>query len=269
MHARNIVHRDIRLENIYFRAANNLQDVCISNFFLADFIDASRCIGTSASYLPSKQNYRKYSAIGYVAPEVLKNKHYDAKVDIFSLGVIFYLLVFGRMPFEGKDAEETLRLNEKGDVDYSIQPFFGKFTSSAFDLMKKMLHRDQKLRGDAASLLNHTWFVNMRNRSEEGKPRSNNYYGFPTLSTVEEHSEGNDLVSISQEKDSRILHNYDLKDLKYLSDSAAEEFINIRNDDDVPRSTYTHNVIKDGSFIYEDEFNKETLSDKMITLNKI
>lgn len=50
--------------------------------------------------------------------------------------------------------------------------------------MRKMLEKDPKQRGDAVNLLNHTWFVNMRNRGEDGKSRNANNFGFPTLSTV-------------------------------------------------------------------------------------
>ncbi|KAL4485799.1 hypothetical protein ABPG72_012339 [Tetrahymena utriculariae] len=267
MHSRNIVHRDIRLDNIFFRAPNNYSDVCISNFFLADFADQNRCVGQSYCYIPTKQNYKKYGTAGYLAPEVLKNKQYDCKVDIFSLGIIFYFFVFGRMPFEGKDAEEMLKLNEKCEIDFTQQPFFGKFTSSAFDLMKKMLEKDPKMRGDAATLLNHTWFVNMRNKGDDGKSRNgNNYCGFPTLSTVQEFTEGPELLS-GCSQDSRILKDYDLKELRFPNYS--EEFSNIKNDEDIPGSNYIYNVIKDGSLIYEDEFMRETVHDKMITLNKL
>lgn len=69
-----------------------------------------------------------------MAPEVFKNKSYDQKVDIFSLGVIFYFLVFGKFPFEAKEGEEILKLNEKCEIDFT-SPFTGKFTSCAFDLM--------------------------------------------------------------------------------------------------------------------------------------
>lgn len=43
---------------------------------------------------------------------------------MFSLGVVFYILVYGRMPFEGKDQEEILKSNEKGDIDFKIEYSF-------------------------------------------------------------------------------------------------------------------------------------------------
>jgi len=61
-----------------------------------------------------------------VAPEIFKTKSYDLKVDVFSLGVVFYILVYGRMPFEGKDQEEILKNNERGDIDFKIEYLFPK-----------------------------------------------------------------------------------------------------------------------------------------------
>lgn len=54
MHSKNIVHRDIRLENIFSRVPNNYSDVCISNFFRADFADQNRCVGQSYCFIPTK-----------------------------------------------------------------------------------------------------------------------------------------------------------------------------------------------------------------------
>ncbi len=48
------------------------------------------------------QIYKKCGTPGYVAPEIFKTKTYDVKIDVFSLGVVFYIFIFGRMPFEGK-----------------------------------------------------------------------------------------------------------------------------------------------------------------------
>lgn len=65
--------------------------------------------------------YKKCGTPGYVAPEIFKTKTYDQKIDVFSLGVVYYILVYGRMPFEGKDQEEILNCNERGDIDFKIE----------------------------------------------------------------------------------------------------------------------------------------------------
>jgi len=63
MHSRNIFHRDIKLENIYFRNPNNLGDVCLSNFFISDNVEPYK--GTS-----SKNIYKKVGTAGFIAPEI-------------------------------------------------------------------------------------------------------------------------------------------------------------------------------------------------------
>jgi len=60
LHSRNIMHKDLRLENIFLRAPTSLTDACISNFNLADFADPSKCIGPAALLPPAKPNYKKY-----------------------------------------------------------------------------------------------------------------------------------------------------------------------------------------------------------------
>jgi len=59
-----------------------------------------------------RQAYKKCGTAGFIAPEIFKSKIYDAKIDIFSLGVVFYILIFGRMPFESPQAEQIILLNE-------------------------------------------------------------------------------------------------------------------------------------------------------------
>lgn len=77
LHSRNVMHRDIRLENIFFRSPTSLTDACISNFNLAEFVDSSKVLGAAALLPPSKPNYKKHGTVGYLAPEVMKNKNYD------------------------------------------------------------------------------------------------------------------------------------------------------------------------------------------------
>lgn len=67
-----------------------------------------------------EKDYRKLftrcGTPGYVAPEVLNDQDYDCKIDIFSLGVIFYMLLFGEHPFHGNTYKEIVQKNMKGDI---------------------------------------------------------------------------------------------------------------------------------------------------------
>mmetsp|Transcript_28306 Transcript_28306/g.27236 ORF Transcript_28306/g.27236 Transcript_28306/m.27236 type:complete len:107 (-) Transcript_28306:540-860(-) len=96
MHKKNIAHRDIKPENILLcsKDENNL-DIKITDFGFAKFYD------------PLKESLKE--GLGsplYMAPEIIKNIPYDSKVDIWSLGVVSYILLSGRPPVYGKTKEE-------------------------------------------------------------------------------------------------------------------------------------------------------------------
>lgn len=79
LHARGIVHRDLKLENILLRSKSSILD-----FLLADF-------GLAIDHNESSMKSRCGSP-GYIAPEILQKKKYSEKVDLFSAGVICYIL---------------------------------------------------------------------------------------------------------------------------------------------------------------------------------
>ncbi|KAL4472009.1 hypothetical protein ABPG72_018511 [Tetrahymena utriculariae] len=187
MHSKGIFHRDIKLENIQFRNSQNITDVCLTNFYMADFVDPK-----------GKSTYKKCGTAGFIAPEIFKSKHYDQKIDIFSLGIVFYILMFGKMPFDAPTVDQILQLNEQCEIDFTPNDCAIKCTSSAIDLLKKMLNKDPSQRANAFQLINHTWFINMKNRGEDGRMR-NNYYGMPTLSTIQEKS--SEIVEVSSRQD--------------------------------------------------------------------
>ncbi len=89
-HSNKIVHRDLKPENILL-VSNDID----SFIKIVDF-------GTSVLYNPNKKLTRKQGTIHYLAPEVLKNR-YNEKWDVWSWGVIMYILLSGRMPFGGKN----------------------------------------------------------------------------------------------------------------------------------------------------------------------
>ena len=55
--------------------------------------------------------FKKCGTVGYTAPEILIGRKYDEKIDMFSLGVVMYILLTGKEPFQGRNYEEKKRLN--------------------------------------------------------------------------------------------------------------------------------------------------------------
>jgi calcium-dependent protein kinase len=90
MHKKNITHRDLKPENILLESKdrNNL-DIKISDFGFSCFFD------------PKKGLELVLGSPLYMAPEIILNKNYNEKVDVWSIGVISYMLLTGRNPFPG------------------------------------------------------------------------------------------------------------------------------------------------------------------------
>jgi len=81
MHSKGIMHRDIKPENLILKESDNDWNVKIADFGLATHVNPSH------DYL-----FKRCGTPGYVAPEVLADAKYDQKVDVFSAGVILYIL---------------------------------------------------------------------------------------------------------------------------------------------------------------------------------
>ncbi len=99
MHSNNIVHRDLKPENLIFRDEN------LNSLVIIDF-------GLSTTVKDSEALFTRCGSPGYVAPEILNNLGYGCKADIFSLGVIMYILLTSKFVFNAKDYNEILRKNK-------------------------------------------------------------------------------------------------------------------------------------------------------------
>ena len=96
----------------------------------------------------------------YVAPEIIRRQPYDTQVDMWSAGVILYLLLFGFPPFYDKH-DNLRRLYRKirhGDIP-TPSPYWESVSSFAQDLIRKLLVPDPKKRLDAHKALRHPWLT--------------------------------------------------------------------------------------------------------------
>jgi len=145
-HRNHIIHRDIKPENIMItkREKNGCLQVKLIDF------------GTAKIFEKGQSENRYVGSSYYMAPEVLKRK-YDEKCDLWSIGVIFYILLTGRPPFDGNDDEEILKNVEIGVYDKTSYPF-PSLSSYAKDLINKLLQYEPKKRISAEEALEHPWF---------------------------------------------------------------------------------------------------------------
>ena len=105
-HENDIVHRDLKPENIL------IEDIKSSklNVKVIDF-------GASSLTDPNQKLRDKFGTIYYIAPEVLKGS-YDEKCDVWSLGVILYIMLSGEPPFNGHTDEEIIKAIKKGKISF-------------------------------------------------------------------------------------------------------------------------------------------------------
>lgn len=144
-HSKKIVHRDLKPENILLEQDKDLEKIKIVDF------------GTSLMYDPSKKLEEKLGTAYYIAPEVIK-KSYNEKCDLWSCGVIMYILISGEPPFNDPraDNEAIMKKVEAGkyDLDHGI---WKNVSKEAKDLIKKLLTYDPAERISAEQALKHPW----------------------------------------------------------------------------------------------------------------
>ena len=150
-HNQGIIHRDLKPENILVDSFE--KDGCL-NIKIIDF-------GTAKIFDKNKSENKVIGSAYYIAPEVLACK-YNEKCDIWSCGVILYILLTGRPPFGGED-DEILQKIKKGKYDLSSDPW-PKISKEAKDLIRHMLEMSTVSRISAQKALLHKWFKKFKLR---------------------------------------------------------------------------------------------------------
>ena len=151
---RGLIHRDLKPENIMF------EDKSLESVSLVDFGFMTRA---------SEFNllFTRCGTPGYVAPEVLADQAYNCKADLYSLGIIFYILITKCNPFNHKSYSKLIQRNKAGVVDMELvtkqelqQP------DHVRDALSKMLSRDASLRPKASDLIHHKLFAQLKRDSD-------------------------------------------------------------------------------------------------------
>ena len=138
MHKMKICHRNLRTEHILFDKNNRPK---IIGFGYCDF------------YLNEKKLDGMYGSLCYVCPEILDSQKYDPELaDIWSLGVILYVMICGYLPFSDEDDEKNKNLILNGKVDYPKE-----ISNKVKDLLKHMLDINPNKRYNFQKILKHPW----------------------------------------------------------------------------------------------------------------
>ena len=134
--------------------------------------EANKCLqvkiidfGTAKTFEKGQAENRYVGSSYYVAPEVIQRK-YNEKCDLWSCGVIMYILLTGRPPFDGNNEAEIIQNVKTGKYDTATPPF-PSLSYEAKDLIKKCLELDVKKRISAIEALNHKWFQTAKFRDKD------------------------------------------------------------------------------------------------------
>ena len=144
-HVNGIVHRDVKAENILFVA-----DDINSTVKLIDF-------GISVKFKKDTMLKEKTGTILYIAPEVIDGE-YNEKCDIWSLGVLMYIILCGNPPFNGNSRKEVMLKIKKGQFSFSTK-IWTMISKEAKDLITLMLTQDPRRRPSCQDVLSHPWFL--------------------------------------------------------------------------------------------------------------
>ena len=149
LHQHNVVHRDIKLENFLYEDPSDH-----ARLKLIDF-------GFSKLWYPTSENCRLKASCGsiqYVAPEVLKGR-YNEKCDMWSLGVVTFMLLVGEPPFEGFE-DDILDNIQKCQYSFNSKRW-RTISESAKNFVAQLLVADPEKRMSASDALNHPWIQSL------------------------------------------------------------------------------------------------------------
>lgn len=143
MHEQGVVHRDLKPENLLYYSADEDSKIMISDFGLSKMEDSG--IMATACGTP-----------GYVAPEVLAQKPYGKAVDVWSIGVISYILLCGYPPFYDENDANLFAQILKGEFEFD-SPYWDEISDSAKDFIRNLMCVNVEKRFTCRQALGHPW----------------------------------------------------------------------------------------------------------------
>ncbi|XP_039507445.1 caM kinase-like vesicle-associated, like isoform X2 [Pimephales promelas] len=152
LHSLNIVHRNLKLENLMYYRESNHNKVVLRDFYLSRFENGSI---TEPCGTPE-----------YLAPEVVARHRYGRPVDCWAVGVIMYILLSGNPPFYDETEEENTDMHNRiifcrivgGEFEFD-SPYWDDISPAAKELVCRLMDVDQMLRITAQDALSHAWIA--------------------------------------------------------------------------------------------------------------
>ena len=145
-----IIHRDLKLDNILMSSSQNNFDIKVADFGISSCSNKPR---SSICGTP-----------GFIAPEAFKGEVYTGKFDVFSAGVIFYTLLIGKVPFPGKNTEIVLEKNKEVKIKFEKR-HWKNISKTCWNFVQGLLNKDPNSRPSAEEADLHMFIFNA-NRSK-------------------------------------------------------------------------------------------------------
>ena len=180
LHEYGVVHRDLKPENILMTDNSPNADIRLVDFGLGKIIG------------PGEMCTDPFGTFSYVAPEVLKEKPYSFKVDLFAIGIIAYLLVAGFLPFDHETSEKEIARQ----TVYEPTPFptsvWKNISKEARAFVDNLLQKNPEKRMGIQEVLQHKWLqkynskeiISFKKRNERDLSGAQKFEAFSTLSKV-------------------------------------------------------------------------------------
>jgi len=142
LHNMGILHRDLNANNIIMGNKNDISSLKIGHFCCSKILGS----GDKCNDL--------FGQLDYVAPEILLNQPYDKSCDIWSLGVLSFLILTGSLPFQDQNDDEIALKIVKTNISSSNNENWKKLPLEAKDFVLKLLEKDPKIRIQINEVMN-------------------------------------------------------------------------------------------------------------------
>merc|ERR1712166_1224204 len=192
-HSHGIVHRDLKPENVLLEASKDFGEVKVIDF------------GTAQ---PFKAGQKLSETIGtpyYIAPEVLAKK-YNKECDIWSLGVMTYIVLSGIPPFNGASDDDIMKAIKKGSFDFNNAVWKG-ISADAKDFITQLLTYSPERRPTTAQALEHKWIKTQSAMKSDSAATNNalgnlvNFHAHNTMKAATLTFIGSQLISKTERDD--------------------------------------------------------------------
>lgn len=169
LHSRRVCHRDLKPGNVLLNTAGRCH---LTDFGCAKVLPNTT--STSSNEETAATTHLVSDTVGtyqFVAPECCSGVPYDPfKVDVWATGILLYIFLYGRLPFEAESTKELFDEITKWDAETDLPPASVRNVAPACrDLLMKLLKKDPNARISVAGALHHPW---LRDEDEDEEPLS-------------------------------------------------------------------------------------------------